>query len=92
MNVKTKPYRSQEYLRFVRGEDCCKCFSSGGNDAHHVSGLNAGMGTKNSDMTCISLCRACHTLFHSGNLDVDEFYYLARTIQNASDRMIIDVA
>lgn len=63
-----------------------------GSDCHHVTGLGAGMGTKISDACCIPLCREHHTLLHSGNLQIDENYYLAKTIQKATDLGILSVS
>lgn len=91
MFQKIKPFRNKKYLAWLREQPCCGCFNDSGCDAHHVTGLNSGMGTKNSDMTCISLCRECHTLLHSGNKQVDEYYHLARIIQKASDTGVVDV-
>ena len=89
MLSKVKPFRSSKYLKWIRKQPCNVCFNDSGCDAHHITGLNAGMGTKNSDLTCISLCRECHTGLHNGSVQVDEFYYLARTIQTASDGGVV---
>ena len=91
MFQKVKPYRSGKYLKWLREQPCCVCGIDYGIDCHHVTGLNSGMGRKNSDLTCISLCREHHTLLHSGNIKVDEYYHLARVIQKASDMGIIGV-
>jgi len=88
MFQKTKPFRSKKYMDWVKTLPCCYCLTNG-SDPHHVTGLGSGMGTKNSDATCIPLCRKCHTLLHSGNLEINEYYYLAKTIQLATDKEVL---
>ena len=91
MFSKVKPFRSKKYRDWVKTLPCCQCLNSPC-DAHHITGLGSGMGTKNSDATCIPLCREHHTLLHSGNLEINEYYHMAKTIQLATDKGVLSVS
>ncbi len=88
---KVKPYRNKKYLDYLKDKPCVWCEATGRNDAHHIGGLGSGMGTKNSDLTCITLCRKCHTQLHSGVLTFDQSFYLAKTVQKLSDLGVLTV-
>ena len=65
MNLqKQKPYRSKQYLNYIRSLDCVAT-GMPAEVAHHVLGLKqSGMGTKIGDNYAIPLTVAAHQLLH----------------------------
>lgn len=62
---KTGPWRSPEYLAFVRAKPCCVCGKPGPSEAHHWGGKGSrGTGQKCSDAFTAPLCRAHHDQWH----------------------------
>lgn len=57
----TKPVRSADYRRFVKGFPCAACGQSWLVDPAHTG--PHGLRQKASDLLCIPLCRRCHELF-----------------------------
>jgi hypothetical protein len=62
---KRKPFRSKEYLSFVRGHECCSCGKPPPNVAHHYMKNQGGMGTKVDDTYTVPLCTSCHNQWHT---------------------------
>ena len=59
-----KRHKNQKYLQFVRALPCIHC-GSYESDAHHIIGIGRGaIGTKESDIHTMPLCRVCHTEVH----------------------------
>jgi len=58
-HLKIKPYRSKEYLAFVRRHPCIKCSHTPSESAHQAFGYG-GMGTKGPDIWAVPLCNDCH--------------------------------
>lgn len=62
--------KDPNYLKFVRGQDCCSCGISGpctkeGRiDPHHYMEGHGGTALKVSDYWTVPLCRKCHDYFH----------------------------
>lgn len=67
MMLKTKPYRSESYRRWVASLDCIACGIHGYSQCAHANG--GGMATKASDLETFPLCatrpghQGCHMLF-----------------------------
>lgn len=64
--MKRKPWRSPEYLDWVRTLPCCFCGMTP-SDAHHVIGMGwglSGMGMKAPDSYMMPLCRYHHGEVH----------------------------
>ena len=75
---KQKPYRSKEYLDYVRSLPCSvvRCYDQA--EAHHTEGGN-GIAMKGSDLSCIPLCRVHHVICHSmGRISFYETHCLDR--------------
>lgn len=64
MFPKTKPWRSKEYLDFIRWNPCWICRKSEPSEAHHW-GPGKGMGKKVGDQYTTPLCRVCHQQWHN---------------------------
>ena len=66
MFPKTRRWRSESYLNFVRSNPCQKpgCASHAPSEAHHWHPTEKGMGRKPSDQWTLSLCRRCHRYYH----------------------------
>tara|TARA_R100000963_G_C4621721_1_gene89026 strand:+ start:639 stop:944 length:306 start_codon:yes stop_codon:yes gene_type:complete len=63
---KEKPFRSQGYLKVVRGEACLSCASPFDVQAHHLRHAERrGMGRKASDIWAVPLCVRCHMDCHT---------------------------
>ena len=80
--MKPTRYRNKNYLEWVAGLKCCVCGSHGG-DAHHIKGIGhlSGAGLKAPDTFTMPMCRGCHTLFHSGQIDkTEQWEGVARTL------------
>ena len=88
MFPKLKPWKSKKYRDWVKTLPCVHT-GMPADDAHHIRGLGGKTAGKNSDITCIPLTREAHTLLHSGNIEVDELYYMCRTIELASNLGLI---
>jgi hypothetical protein len=56
MLTKSPPYRSENYLRFIREQPCLICEYS--SEAHHTKG--AGVAIKGPDTMSVPLCRLHH--------------------------------
>ena len=80
---KAKP--NPAYLKRVRGEACVTCGAPPPNDAHHCRDLPdflerglytrlPGAALKSADEDTITLCRACHDLFHRHRGDFHAMY------------------
>lgn len=92
MNIeKVKPWRSPEYLSWVRDQPCCNCLRPGRNQAHHVIGLTGGfMGGKAGDNLAVPLCPACHRDLHDGKIVADaQVGWLTRTLAMAFHQGVI---
>lgn len=57
------PHRQtdEDYLEWVRGQQCAVCLSPAPNDPHHLTSRGAG----GSDLTALPLCRVCHRTYHA---------------------------
>lgn len=55
---KSKAYRSEAYLDFIRKQPCI--FGHGAGEPHHVGLGRRGTGIKAPDSHSVSLCRDCH--------------------------------
>lgn len=82
---KSKPWRSPEYLAWVRGRACSHCHEVGFCEAHHVIGIFGGfIGGKVGDQFAVPLCRDCHQDLHDGKIElVEQVYWLGRTLDVA---------
>lgn len=56
------PWRSPEYLAFVREHPCCVCQRDAPSDPHHFG--PRGTATKTDDSMAVPLCRIDHDAFH----------------------------
>ena len=76
-NWKKKPYRSDEYLQFVREQPCCICGTSPCDPSHlnHKGNHSGGMATKVSDYRTVPKCRIHHTEYHDIGRDSMEQKY-----------------
>lgn len=66
MLPKIKPYRNNEYLRFIRSKPCLKCMFRGSEDnpiiaAHQTLGYWGSTGSKPPDLWTVPLHFKCHT-------------------------------
>lgn len=60
------PWRSEEYLAFVRSHPCCVCGKPGPSEAHHFGGKGShGTGQKCSDAFVSPVDRMCHNDWHT---------------------------
>jgi hypothetical protein len=55
------PERSEPYKAWIRTLACTACGIEGRSEAAHT-GRDGGMSQKASDLSCIPLCRDCHTM------------------------------
>ena len=63
MNLqKPKTFRSEKYKAFVKDQKCCVCGKWPVDPHHSASGP---MGSKGGDLSCVPLCRACHSKCHT---------------------------
>lgn len=62
-NWKKTIYRSKGYMAFIRNQPCI-VDGKVPSDSHHCAG-SAGTALKNTDLTCIPLCRWCHSSIHT---------------------------
>ena len=77
---------SEDYLEWVRQQDCAFCMKPGPNDAHHIKGVGyfSGIGMKASDLLSMPLCRECHGRMHNEpGLWQDQWEFIVRTIAKA---------
>lgn len=79
---RTPRVRNEAYLRLIRSEPCCLCFSIGNVEAAHIRTGSiehgkdtTGMGRKPDDVWCLPLCNSHHREQHS---DGDELAFWAR--------------
>lgn len=83
--IKSKPYRSEKFLNWVREKPCCHCGRPSPSQAHHIIGIggNRGASLKADDSLTIPLCTKCHTTVHqaNGTKQIDQLYYFARFIE-----------
>lgn len=59
------PYRSADYLAFVRSHPCCGCGRREDVEAHHWAERARGKGQKAPDTRTVPLCVLCHERVHS---------------------------
>lgn len=64
MFPKSRRWKSEAYLDYVRSQDCCACGRSAPSHPHHW-GPDKGMGRKCSDMYTVPLCWQCHEEWHN---------------------------
>lgn len=84
------PWRSPEYLAFVRSKPCCVCGRPGPSEAHHHGPRGAkGMGTKCSDVFVCPLDRACHNDWHSMGHFSGKTREQSEAIQVESQRLLL---
>jgi hypothetical protein len=55
------PERNEPYRAWIRTLACTACGIEGRSEAAHT-GRDGGMSQKASDLSCIPLCRDCHTM------------------------------
>lgn len=60
---KKGPWRSPQYLAYIRAMACCVCGAPGPSDPSHHG--RRGLGQKTDDYRTIPLCRADHDRFHA---------------------------
>jgi len=94
--MRTKPWRSKAYLRWVRTLPCAGC-GMGQSEAHHpiACGLGGTMGGKASDVLAIPLCRVCHRELHAGVAEWElghggQLLHAARTVDRATREGVIE--
>lgn len=87
--------RSDEYLEYIREQNCIVC-GTHPVDPHHLKSRGSG----GDDYTCVPLCRTCHSVYHSDgltrfqekfnvNVYQDAMMYLIRflrSVQSEEDR------
>lgn len=65
-----KPYRNEDYLRFVRSRACCMCSQDRTDQLavvpHHFG--SRGVGQKCDDYLTVPVCIGCHRMIHDGQL------------------------
>jgi hypothetical protein len=54
------PERDKDYKAWIRTLPCCACGAEERSEAAHT-GSDGGMAQKASDLSCVPLCRDCHT-------------------------------
>jgi hypothetical protein len=64
MLSKPKPFRSENYLKFIRTFPCIICYYPH-TVAHHESLNNSGTATKPPDTQTLPLCIQCHNKRHA---------------------------
>lgn len=78
-------YRSEPYMQWVRGHECCIAgkaghVCSGKIEAHHVRlGTDGGASLKPSDWWCVPLCSGAHSELHGpgcGQATFDKRYQI----------------
>ena len=67
--MKAPKVRNYDYMSYVRTHPCCLCGEPRADAHHHSRPHAAGMGQKDSDLTCIPLCREHHQDLHHARLD-----------------------
>jgi hypothetical protein len=89
--MKQKPFRSKEYLAFVRTLPCSVCGTDQDVVAHHLIGVGGmgGMGTKAPDNYAMPLCSTDHHKIHTIHLMwPDQWEWISKTqarwIENGS--------
>lgn len=97
MFQKQKPFRSDKYLAFIRGLDCCNCGKPpevAGIEAHHINGqgFDRGKGIKIDDCLTLPLCRICHNEIHANKNAVDQQFFALKMIAKAFRDGVIKVA
>jgi hypothetical protein len=83
--TKTKPYRSEKYLSFVRSRPCVYCMSKN-TQAHHIRGVGhlGGMGLKAPDWAAYPVCPVCHEEVQKDpSLWPDQFEWALKTVGEA---------
>ena len=70
-DLKTKTYRNEKYLNFIRSKPCLIC--GGRSQAHHVRRQywGSGVSQKSHDYCTIPLCYACHSPEAEKELNVE---------------------
>ena len=84
--TKKKPFRSREYLAWVRTLPCSVC-ESPETVAHHIIGIGQGcMGSKASDLYTMPLCHQHHhELHHDGKYIDMQWAFVAKTLATAAE-------
>jgi len=83
-NGKRGPWRSEQYLAFVRSLPCCHC-GRPADAAHHIIGVGgmSGVGTKAPDDMVMPVCDGpdgCHDLIHrTPSMWPDQWEWVRRT-------------
>ena len=68
----SQPWRSREFLRWVKGKSCVRC-GRPDSEPHHFLGSSGSL--KSSDLCVVPLCHSCHTMIQDlplGNWEVIE--------------------
>lgn len=83
---KTKPYRSQKHLAWIRSKPCVHCRSDVGVISHHIIGISLGthgVSTKSPDSLAIPLCVKCHAIVHAahGTVIINQLWYFYQLIR-----------
>ena len=94
MNLqKNKFWRSQEYLAWVRTQQCTECPSQDTkSEAHHIIGVGglSGMGMKAPDWATMAVCKRCHDAIHENPDRWDQQWeMIVRTLGSAIDEGIL---
>jgi len=78
-----KPYRSEKYLKFIRGKDCLGCHGKfGDSQAHHVSlGNDLAWGRKVHDTQTVPLCAFCHDKEENARLDLNRLSIIINMVR-----------
>ena len=65
------PFRSKDYLNFIRSRNCLICGAQPRSVAHHLMIWDTGgWGSKPSDLFCIPLCTEHHRMAHAYPIDI----------------------
>ena len=85
MIKKDKPFRSKQYLEYIRSLPCCITGDTGC-VAHHITGTKkSGMGTKAGDNYAIPLTQSMHQQLHN---DPKKWEFIFGTQQSHLDRTL----
>lgn len=88
---KTKSFRCNNYLRWIRALPCCHCMHHE-TIAHHIIAIGYGaMGAKQGDFMAFPLCVVCHAKIHNNSSEFDQLLYLHRTQKKALEEGVIDI-
>lgn len=85
---KYKPVRSENYKKFIRNKTCIVCGQFPCEAAHSNEIGGSAMGSKDSDLSCVSLCWECHRRQHQkgwASLGLDAHFLINRVLQNIEE-------